>query len=494
MRWHLCIVFAFLCLPSFSQTVSWSTNLQENKKTGYKLILGANDNGDFYMLSSNISLESDRDKEGFRNRIYLLSLFSADLRLNWEKELHSFSPDGHITDVKILNGKVIVTSYILNKKSKYVSFYTQYVTEEGKWGGEPALLDSFMTSDIDNDNKPKLIFSHDQSLIAFSYRMINTASQGQSFHVVVLDTALNVKYRKEINVDMPAGLFTPLNSVLTDRGSFFILGIHYTTEKRIKAPGQSFFELYGYNAPLDRPVNTQIKSSSYFLTDVGVSTDNVNNSIIVAGFYSEKSQYSTAGVFYYSLTEDSLKENHSINTPFSVQYLQKFMGDKKENRELVNFSIDRLFVRKDGGVGIIAESVYQTTRSYFDYYMQSFVSHYYFHFGNIMVLSVNPDGKILWNNVITKDQNSVDDDGYFSSYTCAVTSGRLAAIYNKYVEDNSSVLITFVDPTGAQKTNVLFNDLERVTIIPRSAKQIDEETILVPAYRENKFKIAKITF
>jgi hypothetical protein len=494
MKLSVCILFVLFNIFSVGQTVSWSTNIAENKKTGFKQILGADETGDFFMLSSNISLESDREREGFRNRIYILTHFSADLRLNWEKELHAQSPDGHITDVKMINGKVIVTSYTANKKTKYFSFFTQYVTKEGKWEGEPAFLDSFITSEIDNDNKPKLILSHDQALIAFSYRMINTVSQAQAFHVVVLDTALQIKFRQQVDVGMPAGLFTPLNSILTDRGSFFILGIHYTTEKKIKAPGQSFFELYGYNAPLDRPVNTQIKSSNYFLTDVGVTTDNVNNSIVVAGFYSEKSQYSTAGVFYYALTEDSLKETHSINTPFPSAYLQKFMTDKKENHELVNFSIDHLFVRKDGGVGILAESVYQTTRSYFDYYMQSFVSHYYYHYGNIMVLSVNPDGKILWNNVVTKDQNSVDDDGYFSSYFCAVTGGRLAAIYNKYVEDVGSVLVTFVDPTGAQKTNTLFNEMERVTIIPRSAKQIDDETILIPAYRENKFKIAKITF
>ena len=49
-----------------------------------------------------------------------------------------------------------------------------------------------------------------------------------------------------------------------------------------------------------------------------------------------------------------------------------------------------------------------------------------------MVLSVNPDGNILWNNVINKDQNSVDDGGFFSSYFSAVTGGRLISFYNKF--------------------------------------------------------------
>ena len=61
-----------------------------------------------------------------------------------------------------------------------------------------------------------------------------------------------------------------------------------------------------------------------FLTDVGITVDNINRSIIVAGFYSDKTAYSVVGVFYYALTEDSLQETKAINTPFSNTYLQKF--------------------------------------------------------------------------------------------------------------------------------------------------------------------------
>ena len=66
--------------------------------------------------------------------------------------------------------------------------------------------------------------------------------------------------------------------------------------------------------------------------------------------------------------------------------------------------------------------------------------------------------------------------------------------YNKYIDDNSSVLISFVDPSGKQKTDVLFNEVERVSVITQSAKQIDDDTVLMPAYRQNKLYIGKISF
>ena len=478
----------------FSQTIKWSQPLQDNKKFPHLLILGENESGNFYVLRSNISLENDRDRSGFRNRVYILQYYSSEMTLIWDNELLTSYENGHISDVKFINGRIIVAGYIYDKKSKFYYFYAQYLDETGKWIGKPESLDNFSAEFLDENNKPGFISSRDQSMLAFSYRKIFKSEKKQSFEVVVIDTNLILKYKKEIALPVSTQLYIPLDFILTNQGSFYILGIHYTTEKKIKAPDQSYYELYGYSLLLDRTVNTSIRSENKFLTDVGIIADDINRSIVVAGFYSDKTTYSTAGVFYYALNEDSLYETKTINTPFNPTYLQKFYDEKKEGRELVNFSIDRLFVRKDGGVAIIAESRYETNRSYYDYYMQTFVSHTYYHFGNIMALSVNPDGKILWNNVISKDQNSVDDAGFYSSYYCAVTGKGLITFYNKYIDDDSSVLISLLEAGGGQKTDVLFNEILKVTILPHSARQIDDETVLIPAYKENKFYIVQISF
>ena len=127
------------------------------------------------------------------------------------------------------------------------------------------------------------------------------------YQLIVIDTTLTLKYRKEIEVPVSTELFVPLNFLLTDQGSFFILGNHFTTEKKVKEPGQVYYELYGYSLRLDKVVNTVIKSEGKFLTDVAMSADNVNKSIVVAGFYSDKTTYSVAGVFYYHRRVHRLK-------------------------------------------------------------------------------------------------------------------------------------------------------------------------------------------
>jgi hypothetical protein len=490
----ICCFFVHLFSISSGQTVKWSQPLENNKKVPYLVILGQNEEENFFVLRSNKSLESDNVHSGFRSRNYQIQYFSSGMNLIWEKELKSSYEDGHISDVKMINGKVVVTSYLNDKKSKRFYFYIQYFNTNGTWSGQPVLLDSFPSDNFDEGEKPGLLNSHDQSLIAFTYRKIFKDVNSQVCSATVLDTNLTIQYKKEIEIPVKEQMYVPVNYLLTNRGSFFVLGIHYTTEKKVKEPDQSYYELYGYNRLLNRPVTAAIRGENRFLTDVEMTSDNINNSIIVAGFYSDKTTYSIAGVFYYSLTEDSLKETKTIHTPFSAAYLQKFLGEPKENRELVNYSIDRLFVRKDGGVAIIAESVYKTSRSYFDYYMQAYISHVYYHYGNIMLLSINPDGNILWNNVITKDQNSIDDEGLFSSYFSAVSGGQLAVAYNKYVEDDSSVLLTTIGSTGAQKTDVLFNELDKIKVVGQSAKQVSDDTVILPAFRQDKFYILSISF
>ena len=353
--------------------------MSDNKKAPFIRIMGSDPDDNFYILRSNISMNTGRDRSGFRSRNYILQFYAADLHLVWEKELHAPLENSKISDVTMINGRVIVTYFTTDKKTKTYTFYCSYVSKDGKWDGNVVELDKFVSEDFDEDNKPGLICSQDQNVIAFTYRKINVTNETQAFSIAVFDTALSLEYKRDLQLNVPGRLFVPLNVTVTNQKSVFILGLHFTTEKKVKEPGQSFYDLFGYNKSRDEAVHYELKSETQFLTDVGMSADNFNKNIVVTGFYSDKTTYSTAGVFYYSLSEDSLAEKKMITTPFSSNYVMKFLSERKDNKskELTNFSIDKVLLRRDGGAGIIAESYFETMRSYYDYYMQMYIQHYY---------------------------------------------------------------------------------------------------------------------
>lgn len=495
------LLFLFLGLSlalsqsTYAQSIKWSKPVSDNSKLPYMKIMGSGVNS-FYVLRSNLSFDNTKARSGFKTRKYLLQKFSMEMNLLAEFDLKAPVENGRLADLQMLNGKVLLVFYSTDKGEKVYKFYAQFLDEKGDLEGTAVQIVEFSAENIDEDNLPGIISSKDESKLAFTYRQLSKEKDGQYFHTVVLDSALNLLYTKDFNVILPLKLYVPLTFLLTDDGNFFILGIKFTTEKKVKSPGESFYQLSGYNRKLDQFVDKEVKIEDKFLTDVSITADSYNRKIVVIGFYSDRTSYSTGGAFYYSMTEDSLTESKVYSSAFPQEFMVKFMGERREgkSKELVNYSIDRLMLRRDGGAALVAESFYQTSRTYWDYYTQSTLSHYYYHFGSIMVVSINPDGKILWGNVVSKDQNSIDDSGYFSSYCSVVSGGKLYFIFNKYVNETSSVLIADVDGQGNQMTNVLFNETERVSILPHSGKQLDEDVFILPAYKENKFHFVQITF
>ncbi|HNP99980.1 MAG TPA: hypothetical protein PKK99_13055, partial [Bacteroidia bacterium] len=442
----LALSFIIVSNTVFAQKVHWSQAMVDNSKYPYLKIIGSDGEG-FFVLRSNLPLNSSRERSGFKSRKYFLQYFGSELNLRWEEELIAPIEGGKISDIQIMDGKALVLFYTHNKSAKKFSFFGQFIRSDGKWLNAPILMDEFLSEDLDEDNKPGVLLSHDQSKVALSYRKFQKEQDVQSFNIVVADQNLQIVYKKEILVPQGIRHFVPVNSVLSDSGNYYVLGIKYMTDKKVKAPGESFYQLVGFNLASGNTIDKEVKVQDKFLTDVALSFDNFNGKIVVAGFYSDKTTYSTAGIFSCSFDQGSLNDQKVICTAFSQAFLQKFAGDRKENKnkELVNYSIDRLVLRRDGGVAVIAESYYETSRTYWDYYTQTVNSHYYYHFGNIMILSVNPDGNILWSIVFSKDQNSTDDAGYYSSYAEAISGGKIIALYNKYADAESSVLYSSVD-------------------------------------------------
>ncbi|MFM2207393.1 MAG: hypothetical protein RL213_1368 [Bacteroidota bacterium] len=483
-------------LPFFSSgaEILWSKELPENGRFPYLKILGAFDDG-YYVLRSNIEF-SDENLAANRMRRFLLTAYSTGLDQRWETEIIPSIPDSRILEVHVVGGKVLVLSYCVRSDGSGYDVHAQYIGKDGRMSGIPVPIESFPETRFDNERRPGLAFSKDRSKIALTYRKTASDDTSQTLCAIVLDTALQRIYRKEWTMDAPIRRFSPTHFLLTNEGGFFLLGVIYLTDKRVKEPGESYFLLSGYDPGAEKVINRDIRLENKFLTNVSAAVDAQNRRIVVAGFYSELGMLASAGVFYYGLDQDSLTETEVYWAPFTQDLLTKAITDRGDpkKKELFNYYVDRLILRKDGGAAIVAESYVETTRTFWDYYTQSAITHTYYRYGNIILASVNPSGGMLWNRLLQKEQNSTDDGGYESSYCSLVSGGKVYTIFNKYIDRRSSVMIAAVDGTGALQTDVLFPESERISVIARAARQVDEQTLLIPAIRQGDYRIAKITF
>ena len=166
----LTVFFCAATVPSaMSQKVRWSQPMADNSKFGYLKIIGSDGDG-FYVLRSNLSLSSTKDRSGFKSRKYLLQYYGMELNLHWEQELTAPAEGGKIADVQVMDDKVIVLFYTHDKANKKYNFYVQFINASGKWQDAAVLLDDFSADEFDEENKPGIMLSHDQTKFAMSYR------------------------------------------------------------------------------------------------------------------------------------------------------------------------------------------------------------------------------------------------------------------------------------------------------------------------------------
>ena len=191
----LVVFFSISMLPSaLCQSVRWSQPMADNSKYGYLKIIGSDGDG-FYVLRSNLSLSSTKDRSGFKSRKYLLQYYGMELNLHWEQELTAPAEGGKIADVQVMDDKVIVLFYTRDKASKKFNFYVQFINASGKWQDQAVLLDDFSADEFDEENKPGIMLSHDQTKFAMSYRKFQKDQEVQAFMVVVADNTLRILYR-----------------------------------------------------------------------------------------------------------------------------------------------------------------------------------------------------------------------------------------------------------------------------------------------------------
>jgi len=124
---------------------------------------------------------------------------------------------------------------------------------------------------------------------------------------------------------------------------------------------------------------------------------------------------------------------------------------------------------------------------------QSYVRYYYY-FYEISILSINPDGSLDWHKIIKKEQISLNDEGYYSSFGCKVASDKLYFIYNDLSRKSSNVMIYGVNPIGQGEGNILMKGSELDGYaIPKESIQISDTEFLVPIIKLREgFTILKI--
>jgi len=186
---------------------------------------------------------------------------------------------------------------------------------------------------------------------------------------------------------------------------------------------------------------------------------------------------------------------------------------------LYEYDLDRLILRDDGGVVLLAEQYYISSYSRSanfgsDPYANNrreVVNNY--HYNDIIIININPDGNIEWASKIPKQQTTSGDNGYYSSYQPAIIKNKIYLFYNDnpknlfkanakkdkthpFVINRDGVMVMAVlNLDGNLKKAKLFRFAEsEVYMRPKIALQIAGNELLIYGDRARKMRFGKIVF
>lgn len=494
------LLTAFLPLLAVSQRISYSVPENDDAKSlNFEIIGKVNGN---YLVYKNI-----RSK-------HAISVYDNDMKLKNRVDL-DFLPD------RALNAEFIQYpdfAYIIYQYQKKNILYSMAAKLDGngKLIGRPLELDTTHLGIFADNKIYNMVNSEDKQQIMI-YK-IQKRNDNFNFTTILYNAQLQLQNRAKLQIpyDERKDIFSDF--LVDNEGTFVFTrsvrgGNRELVSKLIlftKSP--SSFKFQENELPLNKT----------YLDDITLKIDNINRRYLINSFYYNQKRGNIDGL--YTAIWD--KPTNKLLVYNKAEFNDSMKRDAK-TEGAVRFAYNDFFIRniilkKDGGFILTAEDFTSQSRSNqwnrmdylygypfissYDYYMNTRSNYWYFYrprnmnsltrfyYNNIVVMNVDKEGKLVWSNVIRKQQYDDGDDN-FLSYQIMNAGGELHFLFNELERRNQLIADQSVTADGKITRNPTLKSQDKgYQFLPRFAKQVSAKQIIVPCIYRSYICFAKIDY
>ena len=117
-----------------------------------------------------------------------------------------------------------------------------------------------------------------------------------------------------------------------------------------------------------------------------------------------------------------------------------------------------------------------------------------YYFSNIIILSLDKEGKLEWNRVIHKDQYD-DDNENFLSFATMNSGGEIHFLFNDDKNRNQIIADHSISPSGVINRNPTLKSQEKgYQFMTSLGKQVGASQLLIPCLYRGYICFAKVNF
>jgi hypothetical protein len=190
-----------------------------------------------------------------------------------------------------------------------------------------------------------------------------------------------------------------------------------------------------------------------------------------------------------------------------------------KGRELYKYKLNDFILRDDQGAILIAEQTFEDVICFYDNRtgLQTCNTHYYYN--DIIVININPDGTVAWVRKIPKQQETINDDGLFSSYLMYKRDNTIYLLFNDDIRNFTQQQLPFgtfdaepfnmtaphraqvalvtvtADTAGIVTKKPFFNAKDsKIIIRPSLSYKANSDVTIIYGEYGNRFRLGKLLY
>ncbi|MFT4601682.1 MAG: hypothetical protein ACI857_001865 [Arenicella sp.] len=457
----LLIPFAGFTQSDLSENVKWSQLFETGKKVVAPTVIG--EDGENIYLIRYIKKKKYIEK---------YSLNSLKLKKSLLLELEYNDKDLTLIDQFMFDEKPTLYTNFYNKKTKKSYFFIQTINPktlilskpkkvaEREIASSKGLMSGFGNSFRArygakmkrSENGELGIFWTGKHELAAPPKKNDPPLKTNEFIGATYDGDL--KLLSEFEVKLPYQYFATTKSILSNDGIYYMLGYEFEYEEEKKLLRTKTVIQSGAMHVII------VDTESGEVETVDINTEEMeiemmtfellkNGGFQVAGLTTEETR-GVSGAFAITFDAGFEETSNSVHR-FEDDFIQTTWSDKskkkleKKNKKkdkkgkekslpvFFNYYIDHLIEKEDGTTTMLAEQYYVrvVTRTYTDSQGNTrTTTTYYYYYNDIIAVNFDAKGNFDWKTLVRKNQVSINDGGYYSSYFVVPNGDEINIVYN----------------------------------------------------------------
>ena len=511
------ICFYSACAQNLNFSVKWGQEIEASRRSSLSDIIGYDASGIYAIKSRQRGIIAGRYSytlDHFDNNFAPTKTFDLDIE-----------EDGTECDVSSLlqlkNKLYVFYSYLKKKEKKNILVVDEIdkATLQPKKQKQKIGEIDYSSHSNRNSGDFSIRVSRDSSKILVYYSLPYDKGEPESFGLNVLDTDLKSLWEKNVTLPYKDGFFFTQSFRVDNKGNVYILGLVYKEKRQSKRHGEPNYthEVFAYSDKGNSTKQYTLSLDDRFITDMQIEI--LNNNLVCAGFYSTKGTFSIRGTYFLTVDIATKEIKTKSFKEFGIDFITQNMTEREakkakrkeekgKDQELYEYDLDKLLIGKDGSAMLIGEQYYMKVVSYYNGRTTTYTYHYYYN--DIITVKIDPSGQIQWAEKVAKRQHTVNDNGFYSSYSMAVVNGKICFIFNDSPENldydgdgklkntntrKSVVVIVSLDKDGKQIKQPIFNTVDvEVIVRPKVCEQISNHEVILFGQKGRTQQFARMSF